>query len=206
MSSLSLPWDDIPGQPNNINHVMENDEAIRDKINGNINGDNLAADVLGPRVLLQAISPLVATTAAGTYLIGAFDALLSGGAAGATGARVPLWHPVAADLAVAGRTTQVRVVADLLVNGTAPAASFVTGLHLVTPSGAANVMTLTAGAAVAAVPVVTTPAANSQSRSEGGWVALPAAGSYALGVVVSGGPIAAGSLVALTARLEMRHA
>jgi hypothetical protein len=41
LSALSLPWDEQPGQPNNINHVMENDEALRDKFNGNIDADNL---------------------------------------------------------------------------------------------------------------------------------------------------------------------
>lgn len=41
MSSLSLPWDEQGGQPQNINHVMENDEALRDKINGNLDADNL---------------------------------------------------------------------------------------------------------------------------------------------------------------------
>jgi len=43
MSSLSLPSDEQPGQPNNVNAVMANDEAIRDKINGALDDDNLRA-------------------------------------------------------------------------------------------------------------------------------------------------------------------
>jgi hypothetical protein len=42
MPAVALPWDEQPGQPNNITHVMDNDKALRDKINGNLDADNLS--------------------------------------------------------------------------------------------------------------------------------------------------------------------
>lgn len=45
MSSVSLPWDEQAGQPENVVHVMDNDKVLRDKFNGNLDADNLSAAI-----------------------------------------------------------------------------------------------------------------------------------------------------------------
>jgi hypothetical protein len=205
MAQLNLSHTLTAGQPENINDVQDNFQDIVDHVNNALIGDDnlTSANNSVARTLFQATSPVPGSTTAATYLIGAFDALASGTSAGATGARIPLWHPVSADATVGGKTTQVRVVADLAVNGTAPTVNFTVGLHSVTASGGASAMALTAAAASAST-TFTTPSANSVNRSESSWISLPSAATYAMGVVVSG-TVSANSLVSITARLEMRH-
>jgi hypothetical protein len=43
MTLITLPRTIVPGTPENAAHVQENDEAIRDVVNGSLDGDNLTA-------------------------------------------------------------------------------------------------------------------------------------------------------------------
>jgi hypothetical protein len=107
-------------------------------------------------------------------------------------------------------TTKLRVRANVIVNDTAPGATFVVALHPVTHTGAtggAGLGLFTIGAAVAgsAATTITTPAADSTNSVVGSDFAIPAAGLYCLGFVQSTGAIAASSHLFISAVLQMRN-
>lgn len=109
-----------------------------------------------------------------------------------------------------GLTTKLRVRGQIVVNDTAPAATFVIALHTVThtgSTGAAGLNLFTIGSAVAssAATTITTPAADSLNTVVGSDFAIPVAGWYCLGFVQSTASIAASSHLFISAQLQMRN-
>lgn len=104
----------------------------------------------------------------------------------------------------AGTTLRIRAIA--LVNDAAPATTFTFGLYPITTNGgaAANVTALFGTVVTGSTVAVTTPAANSQTVVTTGDFAAPAAGYYALGVVVAAN-MAANSSVGVRATLAAKH-
>jgi hypothetical protein len=111
-----------------------------------------------------------------------------------------------ADYAAAPRTTYFNISASCAVNATAPAATFTIGLYPVTAvAGATGVIGATLGTVVAGSTIAfPTPALSTLSNGTSGDFAAPAAGYYALGVVVSA-TTAAASFVSLQTRLRVRQ-
>lgn len=215
--SLSTLADIAVGEPRVPTKINTALVEVRDHINNALIGtDNITnaslldTDLASPnnsvwRPVFQVGGSAVAGgTTAGTYGMasGIGAVVLS---TGPNVFPIPVWHSVGADLAVAGKTTQVRVRADVVVNATAPAVNFTVGLYPITASGGANnsTITYTIGSVVASA-LFTTPSASIPTRAEGTAVSLPAAGSYLFAVVVSG-TASANSLSSITAVLEMRH-
>lgn len=204
MAQVSLPHTLVAGALENVAHVQNNFTTLRDHINTALIGDdNLTSpnnSVWRPMFRVGGSYVDSGFTAA-TYLLQFAGSPQS--VAGGLHRVTPVWHPVSADLAVAGKTTQVRVAADLLTNNTAPGVNLTIGLYpIATVGGAANVA-ITLGTVVASV-AFTAPVSTSALRSEGTAVTLPAAGSYVFGLVLSG-TVAANSTVTINAVLEMRH-
>lgn len=108
---------------------------------------------------------------------------------------------------VGSLTTKLRVRAQVLVNNTAPARTFTFGLYPITsPAGASAIVTFTVGTVVTGSDgaTVASPAANSTNNLTGSDFAIPTAGYYAVGIVLSGA-LPANSAVLLSFQLEMRN-
>jgi hypothetical protein len=84
-------------------------------------------------------------------------------------------------------SAKLRLSAVALVNGTAPATTYVYGLYPVTATGgAANASNITLGTVIATTATITTPAANSENHQNSAKFAIPTAGFYALGMARAG--------------------
>lgn len=94
-----------------------------------------------------------------------------------------LYLLTAADLAITGLTTKLRVV-GVVKTATAPAITITIGLYPVTAAAASTAGTVIAGSEV----TITTPAANSDVSGNSGDLTLPADGLYILGYTVSNTP------------------
>ena len=94
----------------------------------------------------------------------------------------------AADYAISGRTTKLRVRATLTTNGTPPAITFTVGLYPVTSvAGGADVMSVVLGTIDSGSQVsFATPAASSMFEGDSSDFTIPADGYYVLGVSLSG--------------------
>lgn len=153
------------------------------------------------RVLLNESAIIPGGTAAATGAPADGNFLGVGGTTGV--APMPLLQ--AADYAVPGRTTTIRIDLTLAVNATAPAANFTAALAPVTAvAGGAGVLAYTLGSPVTTA-TVNTPGASSRSHQESAVVALPSDGYYILTLTTSA-TTAANSRVGATVRLLMRHA
>lgn len=145
------------------------------------------------------------TDVAGTYYVTRTSnpPLVSGtNAIGGVEGLIPIQ---AASYAVAGKTTQLRIVGVTLINGTAPANTHTHGLHPITSSGGAGLGVVTLGAAVAGSGIaVVNPAINTALPFFGPAFTLPADGSYILGFVISAAA-AANSVRRFAAQVQMRH-
>lgn len=92
----------------------------------------------------------------------------------------------AADYAVSGKTTRLRVRGVVSTNGTAPTATFTFGLRPVTFSGAADTLTATAGTVVSeSTAAVSSLGTNASKAAVSADFTMPATGAYALTVVTS---------------------
>lgn len=104
-----------------------------------------------------------------------------------------------------GRTANLRLRCVVVTNATAPACNFTFGLYPVTAlGGGAAAVNVTFGTVVSgSTALFTTPAATSTLKVDSGDFTAPAAGDYAVGVVVSANA-AANSSIAVRAQVERR--
>jgi hypothetical protein len=143
-------------------------------------------------------------TGAGDYLAPTNGAVVAATAAGTN------WFPIelyAADYAISGRTTKLRLVADLGFNDNAPTVTFKVGLYPVgNPSGGTTVWNPNVSAVIAASQITfTTPGANVWAGSQNsGDFTFPSDGRYIFGVNASGA-MAANSYGTMPLRLEVRN-
>lgn len=150
-------------------------------------------------------SPVITTTPCS---FGANGDSVASGASG--GAPQGLWIPPAsADVAVANKTTRLRLRTMYTINGTAPGITITWGLYPVTAiGGAANLLTLTLGTVVAGSTVsVVTPGTNTGNVLTGtsfDFSTVAASTFHVIGIV-GNGSASANSLVGTNAWLEMRH-
>jgi hypothetical protein len=140
----------------------------------------------------------------------ATQALRPGGTGGgmiitATSAAAAVFYLDPADYSLGGRVLYYRLAFTLSVANVAPAANFTAGLYAMTaPAGAAS-LAYTATVIAASQVVVTAPLANSINYVAGTDVAFPAAGLYAVGVIISANT-AANSAVDMAATVQQRVA
>lgn len=147
---------------------------------------------------------IIAATPANTLFVP--EGSLAELAAGTNHSPVSVVYLDPADFAVAGMTTKYRLRASVLSNATGAGVNLTFGLYPITAcAGAANAVTMTAGTVQAGSTVLfTTPAASTPVQGNSGDFTAPAAGWYAIGVVISG-TTAAGSVEDVTACLQARN-
>lgn len=139
--------------------------------------------------------------------VGGSAIIASGGAGNAVRG---LWIPDSADIAVAGKTTRLRVRSLIIPNTINPSITITWGLYPITAiSGATSagegltLGTVIAGSTAALAPTASTPADVKGSSFDISAV-TGGLGGYVLGLVGSGAQNA-NSNVACTTYLEMRH-
>lgn len=252
MGLVTLPKTNQTGA-NEWADVEDNDQAIVDQVNGNLDADNLALaavtsakmangsvqtgkladeavttakiadenvtgaklsdDVVGAyRTVLHASGLLIAGAVASTYGIGgrtaSGDPNTSGSAFTAQNASLafPLIYLDDADYTIAGRTTKLRLRAQVSANATAPGTITLTfGLYPLTVAGAAGVLTHTLGTVVSgSTAAATNPSASTITSVVGSDFNVPADGAYGLAVVTSA-TVPANGLLGVNAHLQLRH-
>jgi hypothetical protein len=115
-----------------------------------------------------------------------------------------VFYFAAADYAVNGKTSKLRVSGMILPNATAPGINFTFGMYPLTSAGAEKQLALTLGTVVSgSTAAVTTPSASTPKREVSGDFTIPADGFYALGVVISSN-LTAKSIVLASAHLQVR--
>ncbi len=147
-------------------------------------------------------SPVPASLVAGTY----YPNNIGNGDLGSTALRARIWKPDATDLAVAGKTTMVRLVSILAVNDRTTGRTFTSKMRPITAvGGGAGVFTLTHGADVLVCPTHPSTVDDlGHQRLESAPVDLATLGAlgYAFGFTVTG---AAGCRIQLQQHLEFCH-
>lgn len=157
------------------------------------------------RTLLATNGAFGGGAATGTYVFAESGAFVQGGT-NITSA-MQLVYLDDADHTVAGKSTKLRVKAQVLTNATAPGATFTFGLHPITATaGGSGGLTYTVGAAESgSTAAIATPALSTRNHAEGTDFAFPADGYYVLAVVTSGSATAANSFEMVSAQLQIRH-
>lgn len=155
------------------------------------------------RVLRDRGGQIAGSMATGTYVL-LTDAQPQLATAGAAGRSVFYLDP--ADLAASGFTTNLRVAASLVMNATVPGATFTFGLYPVSATaGASGVLSITVDPVVSGSTAAFSPAPTANGRQVSSDFAAPAAGFYALGVVIGGSNVAAASLVDVRSVLSVHY-
>lgn len=143
--------------------------------------------------------------AAATYLLANNNIGINAAATDAE--KCPVWTPDAADYAVAGKTTELRIIAHMITNGVAPGVNFTPELRRITAvsGGSGTAMDFTTAAGIATAAAAPSSAA-AGTRVESSWVGIATltAGMY-VWAVTTAGAAAASSLTSLSLALEMRH-
>jgi hypothetical protein len=213
MAQIVYPFTLTAGQPENVNQLNSNLNAITAQVNGNLDATNMAtamkpATLLGSYRTEHSVSLWIGGgTATGTYLPNA--ATNGAGAAVASGLggawRTVYLDPV--DFGGTGATAKLRVRLAMMINNTAPTSTFSAALFpLATNSGAANLIQVaTVGAAVGTTTTLVAPFVNTAPHAEGSDIDIPTAGQYLLGLVIAGSATAANAAVNATISLQSRH-
>lgn len=213
MTTLSYPFTLVAGQPENVNQLNSNLNAVTTWANGNVDTTNLATSAKPAtlRAPYQTISEatfgvLTSTlvTGSGVYL----PTLSSTLASGANASNVNPWVLITLDptaYAVTGLTAKLRVVAATATNTVAATNNFTYGLYPVTVAGSAGNVAVTAGTVVSGSTVTrSAPSTSTLYQDASADFTAPSAGVYALGFAASAG-MAASSAIVQTLRLEYHH-
>lgn len=155
------------------------------------------------RTIAQAQGQALGAINAGTYLLVGASLVLSG--QGSNTFNLP-FRLAAADFAIPGRTTKLRLRAQAFANGTASGITFTVGLYPVSSvGGGSNLVAFTLGSVIAGSTVpFASPGVNSENEGNSGDFNFPSDDNYLLGVVLSGS-LPVSSSVVLAAQLQVRH-
>lgn len=138
-------------------------------------------------------------TAAGAVASG--ENILGGGEAPG----VPYFYFDDADYTVAGKTTKLRIRAQIATNATKPIITFTLALYPITIAGGADLLTMTLGTLVPnSKAEFSEPPASTVSTVTSSQFEVPADGAYALGVVTNG-TMTNNSAALLSAQLQVRN-
>jgi hypothetical protein len=111
----------------------------------------------------------------------------------------------AADHAITGLTTKLRLRAQVASNATASGVTFSFGLFPVTVAGGANALTYTAGTIVSgSIAIIATPSASTVAQTGNTDFTIPSDGAYLLAVVTNA-TLATNSAVSCHAQLQVRN-
>ncbi len=210
MTLITLPKTSQTGT-NEWADVEDNDIAIRDVVNGGLDNTNLAASagivdakLASPnnstyKTLLATHSPQMSSErGAATYILENLS--VSG-----VQATVGILYLAAADYAVAGLTTKLRLRAQVATNAIAPTTTHTVGLYPVTVAGGIDATTVTLGTVVSGSTVVfAAPPASTVTQGNSGDLTIPADGAYVLGVVNNAAPTTNAALF-FSAQLQVRN-
>jgi hypothetical protein len=180
MTVATKDWKNAPDTTTPLNAAGMEDLERR-----MLDQDAFVAGRYGLLVPWRGIVIPTATAAATLFLP---EGASSGLAAGTTNSPLSVVYLDPADVALTDFTTKYRVRAVCLTDAVAPAVTFTVGLYPITAvAGGNDVITMTAGAVVAGSTVAfATQAASTRGQNNSGDFTAPAAGWYALGVVISG--------------------
>jgi hypothetical protein len=209
LTTLTYPHVLTAGQPENVNDLNDNLNAVTTWAAGNIDTTNLAATAK-PATLMGAYRPVSEASFyftsiynAGTYMANASGvSVLNGGFVSTTLALIPI---NLADHAVSGLTTQFRVQASTITNTVAPAANFTFGLYgIASTGGTSSTILVNLTAAVAGSGA--TRVAPSATSNYVDWSSdfTGANGTWLLGIALSATP-AANSMTQCTLRLMVHN-
>lgn len=115
-----------------------------------------------------------------------------------------VFHLTAADLAVTGKTTKLRVRAIVACNPTAPACTFTYAMRTAALGGAAGTISFTAAGVATSAFAIATPTASAYTGAAGTEFTVPADGAYIFTVDASVAQ-AANSMTVHNIVLEYRH-
>jgi hypothetical protein len=186
--------------------VMDNLNAIAAVVNGDLDATNIPdLAILGAyRTILS--FPLVSQGAMATG--GAAPFLPSGSAmthGTGTAGTPPMIYLAAADYAVTGKTTKLRVRGQMFTDngGAHTGVTYTFGLYALAAASGSTPGVVTSGAVIAGSTVaIANPGASAAFQGSSGDFNLPADGYYALGVATSATPVHEGRWAA---QLQLRH-
>jgi hypothetical protein len=213
VTTLSYPHVLTAGQPENVNDLNDNLNAITTWSAGNIDTTNLAATAkpatLMGRYGIVAQGALLfdSTMTAGTYYPAAEGGTISPAPKiGVSISGTPVVIPVkVADYAVSGLTTQFRVQALTLTNPTAPAINLTFGVaQILTLGGGVNTISIATVGSVLGGVTLTTPGASAGYVTTGSDFTISSGDLYVLVVTTSGTP-AANARVAVNMTLQVHN-
>jgi hypothetical protein len=185
---------------------------LKTLLTGNLDDDNVAPSGLTDASLANPNNSVYRTILSGAASVS--DAFSLGGRIGigfgelvtstVGGGVLPLIQFVAADYAVAGKTTKMRLRVQVAGNATGEPGTFTLGLHPVTVAGGADVIVYTLGTAVTnSTKAIVAPAASTVVSDATADFTVPADGAYALGCQLPS--VAANAVRGLTAQLQIRN-
>lgn len=204
MATIVYPFTLTAGQPENVNQLNSNLNAITAQVNGSLDFANLSSTVQSDYNHITQSGVIISTLTNGTYGFGP-------GAMG-TGATLPPFALTAAtmdldpaDYALSARTAKYRIKVVMRVNAVAPGVTFTWGLAVPTVSyglsGAQGTVTALTPTGTAAS--IASPGASAATSANSGDFTAPAAGPLVPYVAVSAN-MAAGSQAGCTWTLQRR--
>lgn len=221
MGNVTLPLGAANSGTNDWADVHNEDQAIVDVVNGNIENVNIkaAAGIVDSKLaspnnsayktILSADTFVSGDAAAGTYMMGRSPRTSGTAIANSADANCVYVPPVIYfdndDYTVGGLTQKLRLRAQVLANATQPAITFTFGLYPVTVAGTADNLTITLGTVVSSSTVAaaspTASTANSYVNSD---FTIPSDGAFTLAVVTSA-QLTNNAAVSLHAQLQTRN-
>lgn len=157
------------------------------------------------KTILESNRPTGPDLAAGTYFLAYNTGVTSQSGASQPTQTLPFFYFEAADFAVPGKTTKLRLRAQVGVNATKAAITFTVGLYPVSFAGGVDELKVTAGTVVSGSTVaLIEPAASSLTKGTSGDFTIPADGGYAV-AFVSSALLTNNSAALLAAQLQVRN-
>lgn len=200
---FAFPRNVSPFSPQPLNNSLYNsaDGILRWRDNAGLDHDIGQADLSlsAYKVITDRVGQITAL-AAGTYvmLVGSV-VLATGSAGGAPFYFDPTW------INAGSRTSKLRLALQAFANDVPSGSTFTAGFYPVTAvSGAAASIAVTLGAVVAGSTVALSPGADGLLHGESADFTAPAAGFYAIGLVIAPS-MAASSTVVLRSALQARQ-
>lgn len=218
MTSVNLPIGATNAGTNDWSDVHGEDQAIVDVVNGGLDNSNLSgsagitdANLASPvagvyrDICEVTMAGAGVNQSTGTYFFGNIAAgdcaLVATGGSTATYRVLGLRQFVAADYAVAGKTTKLRVRMQIVTGSTSPGSTVVTGgLYPITISSGNWTMGTVVSGTTAASSGLATNTSKSFASSD---ATIPSDGLFALGVAITTAALPLGHQVSL--QLQVRN-
>jgi len=157
------------------------------------------------KTICMGARPFNTALGAGTYFLAYNTGASSQSGVNSPNQVLPYFYFAKADYEVAGKTTKLRMRAQIGVNATVPTQTFTIGMYPLTWGGGANELKVTAGTVVSGSTVaIASPSANALSQGNSGDFTIPADGAYAIAVVISA-TMTTNSAISISAQLQVHN-